>query len=63
VPDAPTDLAAGYYWISLDGLPPEVARRDAEIGTDSGIPDGHPAEVVVLSGPLVVVPDMLRAAS
>ena len=53
------DLASGYYWISLDGLPPEVARRDAEsggwvlIGTDSGIPDGHPTKVVVLSGLLV----------
>jgi hypothetical protein len=59
VPDAPTDLAAGYYWVRFDGLPPEVARRDAEsggwvlIGTDSGIPDGHPTEVVVLSGLLV----------
>ena len=69
MPDTPTaDLASGFYWISLDGLPPEVARRDAEsggwvlIGTDSGIPDGHPAEVVVLSGPLAV-PDRLRAAS
>ena len=65
VPDAPTaDLAPGFYWISLDGLPPEVARRDAEagewllIGSDSGIVDGHPAELVVLSGPLV--PDMPR---
>ena len=30
MPDAPTaDLASGFYWISLDGLPPEVARRDA----------------------------------
>jgi hypothetical protein len=53
VPDAPTDdLAPGYYWIRIDGLLPEVARRDAEsggwvlIGTDSGIPDGHPTEVV-----------------
>ena len=60
MPDAPTDdLASGYYWISLDGLPPEVARRDAKsggwvlIGSDSGIADGHPAEVVVLSGLLV----------
>ena len=52
------DLAPGYYWISLDGLPPEVARRDAEaggwllIGSDSGILDGHPAKVGVVSGPL-----------
>jgi len=53
LPDAPTDdLAPGYYWIRIDGLLPEVARRDAEsggwvlIGRDSGIPDGHPTEVV-----------------
>jgi hypothetical protein len=59
MPDTPTaDLASGFYWISLDGLPPEVARRDAEagewvlMGADSGIADGHPAEVVVLGGPL-----------
>jgi hypothetical protein len=56
MPDA---LAPGFYWISLDGLPSEVARRDAEagewllIGADGGIPDGHPAQVQVLGGPLV----------
>jgi hypothetical protein len=60
------DLAPGFYWIRLDGLPPEIARRDAEarewllIGSDSGIPDGHPAEIVVLSGPLDV-PDVSDA--
>jgi hypothetical protein len=56
------DLALGFYWISLDGSPPEIARRDAEagewllIGTEDGIPANHPAEVVVLSGPLVPPP-------
>jgi hypothetical protein len=25
-------LAPGFYWISIDGQPPEVARRDAEAG-------------------------------
>ena len=45
----------------MDGLPPEVARRDAEAGewvltgSESGIADGHPAEVVVVSGPLVPI--------
>ena len=56
----PDDLPPGFYWVRVDGLPPEVARRDAEadewllIGADSGIPDdGHPAQVQVLGGPLV----------
>jgi hypothetical protein len=59
VPDAPTSaLSPGFYWVRIDGLPPEVARRDAEAGewllidSESAIPDGHPAKVVVLSGPL-----------
>jgi hypothetical protein len=53
-------LAPGFYWISVDGLPPEVARRDAEAGewvltgVESSIADGHAAEVVVLRGPLAV---------
>jgi hypothetical protein len=57
VPDE--HLPPGFYWVRVDGLPPEVARRDAEagewllIGADSGIADGHPAQVVVLGGPLV----------
>jgi hypothetical protein len=52
-------LAPGFYWVRVDGLPPEIARRDAEAGewvltgSESGLPDGHPAEVVVLSGSLV----------
>ncbi len=56
---APTDgLPPGFYWIRVDGLPPEVACRDAEasmwllVGSEIGIPDDHPADVVVLSGPL-----------
>jgi hypothetical protein len=46
----------GFYWVSVDALPPEVARRDAEagewvlIGQGSGIADGERVEV--LSGPL-----------
>jgi hypothetical protein len=62
VPDKTTDdLAPGFYWVRVDGLPPEVARRDAEAGewvltgSESGIADGHPAEVVVVSGPLVPI--------
>jgi len=31
------------------------------IGTDSGIPDGHPTAVKVLSG--LLLPDRLRTAS
>jgi len=27
---AGAQLAPGWYWISVDGLAPEVARRDAE---------------------------------
>jgi hypothetical protein len=56
------DLPPGLYWVSVDGLPPEIARRDAEagewllIGAEIGIADDHPAEVVVLSGPLVPPP-------
>ena len=52
------DPPPGFYWVRVDGLPPEIARRDAEArewvltGAESGIPDEHPAEVVVLSGPL-----------
>jgi hypothetical protein len=59
MPRTPDDLPPGFYWVRVDGLPPEVARRDAEagewvlIGSESGIADGHPAEVVVLTGPLV----------
>lgn len=53
-------LTSGFYWIRVDGLPPEVARRDAEAGewvlagVESGIPDSHSAEIVVIGGPLVV---------
>ena len=61
MPDAPqpTDgLPPGFYWVQLDGLPPEVARRDADAGewllagVESGIGGDHPALVVVLGGPL-----------
>ena len=57
------DLPPGFYWVRVDGLPPEIARRDAEagewvlVGTDGGIAADHPAEVVVLGGPLPV-PDV-----
>jgi hypothetical protein len=53
-------LAPGFYWVAVDGLPPEIARRDAEAGewvltgAESGIADDHPAEVLVLSGPLML---------
>jgi hypothetical protein len=52
------DLPPGFYWIRMDGLPPEIARRDAEarewllVGVEAGIPDDHPADIVVISGPL-----------
>ena len=52
------DRPPGFYWVRIDGLPPEVARRDAEagewvlIGADSGIGDDDPAQVEVLSAPL-----------
>jgi hypothetical protein len=55
---AAADLAPGWYWVTVDGLPAEVARRDAEAGewvltgAESGIADDHPAEIVVLAGPL-----------
>ena len=52
------DLPPGFYWVCVDGLPPEVARRDAEagewvlVGAEGGIADGHAAGIVVLGGPL-----------
>ena len=52
------DLPPGFYWVRIDGLPPEVARRDAEagewvlVGAEDGIGDGDPARVEVLDGPL-----------
>jgi hypothetical protein len=42
----------------MDGLPLEVARRDAEakewllVGVETGIGDDCPADIVVISGPL-----------
>jgi hypothetical protein len=30
LPRTPDDLPPGFYWVRVDGLPPEVARRDAE---------------------------------
>jgi hypothetical protein len=54
------DLAPGWYWIRMDGLPPEIARRDAEArewvltGVESGIADDCPADILVLDGPLAV---------
>jgi hypothetical protein len=55
---AGAQLAPGWYWISLDDHPPEVALRDAEarewllIGSETGISVDHPADVAVLSGPI-----------
>jgi hypothetical protein len=51
--------SASLVRVSVDALPPEVARRDAEagewvlIGQESGIADDHPERVEVLGGPLV----------
>jgi hypothetical protein len=56
------DLLPGFYWVRIDNLEPEIARRDAEagmwlvVGVETGVTDDHPAEVVVLSGPLVPPP-------
>jgi hypothetical protein len=56
-------LDPGFYWVSVDALPPEVARRDAEAGewvligqeSGSGIADGG-ERVAMLSGPLAPPP-------
>jgi hypothetical protein len=56
--DTTDDLAPGWYWIRLDAMPPEIARRDAEarewllVGVEAGIPDDHPADIKVIAGPL-----------
>jgi hypothetical protein len=71
VPDKTTDdLAPGFYWVRVDGLPPEVARRDAEagewvlIGQESGLADGgRGSERVVGAAFGVRRPGAARAAA
>jgi hypothetical protein len=56
------DLLPGFYWVRIDNLEPEIARRDAEagewilLGAETGITDDHPADILVLGGPVAPPP-------